>query len=221
MSVTRMPRAPSSQSSSMMRLVSARGTIARTATQPWSCSGDTVGDSMPGVNATRRLDQLGADVVVHEHVAPGDDDALHPPHQLVDGRRVGAHRAAHEHCLGLQDRLPHDLQAGLPQRGAGRDDVGDRRRRPRAAPRSRPRRRGGSPRRRRRGRRSTSRAARRTTSRPACRRSRRPSSAEPGRAANRNVDSPKPSCRISSAGAPLSSSRSRPVMPTSSSPEPT
>ena len=36
----------------MMRLVSARGTIARTATQPWSCSGDTVGDSMPGVNAT-------------------------------------------------------------------------------------------------------------------------------------------------------------------------
>ena len=45
--------------------------------------------------------------------------------------------------------------------------------------------------------------------------------ADPGFAANRNVDSAKPSCRISSAGAPLSSSRSRPVMPTSSSPEPT
>ena len=45
--------------------------------------------------------------------------------------------------------------------------------------------------------------------------------ADPGRAAKRKVDSPKPSGSSSSAGAPLSSSRSRPVMPTSSSPEPT
>ena len=38
----------------MMRWASSRTTIARTATQPSVCSGDTVGDSSPGVTATAR-----------------------------------------------------------------------------------------------------------------------------------------------------------------------
>ena len=52
MSVTRMARAPISHSSSMSRLASRRGTIARTADQPAVRSGETVGDSKPGVTAT-------------------------------------------------------------------------------------------------------------------------------------------------------------------------
>ncbi len=52
MSVTMMPRAPSSHSSSMTALRLLAPTIERTADQPCSCSGDTVGDSMPGVIAT-------------------------------------------------------------------------------------------------------------------------------------------------------------------------
>ena len=51
MSVTRIARAPSSYSSSIIRCTSARGTIACTATQPSRCSGETVGDSIPGVSA--------------------------------------------------------------------------------------------------------------------------------------------------------------------------
>ena len=51
MSVTMMPRAPSDQRSSMTRCASRRSTIARTAIQPRSCNGDTVGDSMPGVSS--------------------------------------------------------------------------------------------------------------------------------------------------------------------------
>jgi hypothetical protein len=38
----------------MMRFVLDRGTIARTATQPESRSGEMVGDSTPGVSATAR-----------------------------------------------------------------------------------------------------------------------------------------------------------------------
>ena len=49
MSVTRIARAPRSYSSSITRFVVARGTMARTATQPRSCRGLTVGDSSPGV----------------------------------------------------------------------------------------------------------------------------------------------------------------------------
>src|SRR6266702_586184 len=51
MSVTRMARAPTSYSSSMIRCTSVRATIAWTATQPSRCSGEIVGDSMPGVSA--------------------------------------------------------------------------------------------------------------------------------------------------------------------------
>jgi hypothetical protein len=36
----------------MIRWTSARGTIACTATHPSRCSGEIVGDSMPGVSAT-------------------------------------------------------------------------------------------------------------------------------------------------------------------------
>src|SRR3954469_19677808 len=49
MLVTRIARAPSAYSSSMTWFVRLRGTIARTATQPGSCSGEIVGDSRPGV----------------------------------------------------------------------------------------------------------------------------------------------------------------------------
>src|SRR5690606_41120578 len=52
MAVVRMARAPMSYRSSMMRWASLEGTMARTATQPSLCSGETVGDSSPGVRAT-------------------------------------------------------------------------------------------------------------------------------------------------------------------------
>src|SRR5581483_495314 len=52
MSVTMIPRAPRSQSLSITAFVSLRLTIDRTADQPFSCRGETVGDSMPGVIAT-------------------------------------------------------------------------------------------------------------------------------------------------------------------------
>src|SRR5690606_8746229 len=52
MEVTMIARAPTSYSSSITRLVSSRRTIARTARQLPSCSGETVGDSRPGVTAT-------------------------------------------------------------------------------------------------------------------------------------------------------------------------
>ena len=44
-----MARAPRAYSSSITWLVRSRRTIARTATQPGSASGETVGDSSPGV----------------------------------------------------------------------------------------------------------------------------------------------------------------------------
>ena len=54
MVVTRIARAPTSYSASMTAFVSVRRTIARTAAQSLLCSGDTVGDSRPGVIATAR-----------------------------------------------------------------------------------------------------------------------------------------------------------------------
>ena len=47
--LTRIARAPRAYSSSMRWCVSIRGTMTRTATQSLSRSGDTVGDSSPGV----------------------------------------------------------------------------------------------------------------------------------------------------------------------------
>ena len=115
MSVTRIARAPTSYSSSMTWLVRARGTMARTATQPLSCNGETVGDSRPGRQRTGALDVLDPHVVVHQHVLPGDQHALQASGQHVDLRvRLGA-AAADQDRLGLQDRLAEDLQPGGPQ----------------------------------------------------------------------------------------------------------
>ena len=124
MSVSRMPRAPMSNSSSISRWAPARGTIARTATQPSRWSGEMVGPSMPGVSATAASTPGPLDVVVHHHVGPGDQDALEPPlEDLEPGRRLAA--AGDEHGLGLQDRLAEHLQPGLPQGAARLDHVGD------------------------------------------------------------------------------------------------
>ena len=125
MSVSRMPRAPMSNSSSISRWAPARGTIARTATQPSRWSGE-IGRAL---DARREgdggFDAGPLDVVVHHHVAPGHQDALEPAlEDLQPGRRVAA--AGDQHGLGLQDRLAEDLQPGLTQRAAGLDDVGDR-----------------------------------------------------------------------------------------------
>src|SRR5690606_29197099 len=54
MALTRIARAPSAYSSSMTWFMSVRGTMTRTATQPVSRRGDTVGDSRPGVTADAR-----------------------------------------------------------------------------------------------------------------------------------------------------------------------
>ena len=105
MSVSRMPRAPRSYSSSISRWAPARGTIARTATQPSRCSGETVGLSMPGVSAHRLLDPVGGDVVVHHHVGAGHQDALEPAPEHLEALGLGRAGAGDQHRLGLQDHL--------------------------------------------------------------------------------------------------------------------
>ena len=108
----------------MIRCVPARGTIARTATQPALCSGETVGDSRPGVSATAASSVPRPDVVVHHHVAARDQHALRAAAEDLEA--VGhLAAAADQHRLGVQDRLAEDLQPGRAQRGAGLDDVGD------------------------------------------------------------------------------------------------
>ena len=124
MSVTRIPRAPMVHSSSITRWAPARGTIARTATQPSRCSGETVGLSMPGVSATARPTCSCGDVVVHHHVAAGHHHALEPAAEDVEpGRRLAA--PGDQHGLGLQDRVAERLEARLGQGAAGLDHVGD------------------------------------------------------------------------------------------------
>ena len=126
MSVTRMARAPTSYSSSMIRCTSSRSTIACTATQPSRCSGETVGDSMPGVSATGRVEQVGPHVVGEHHVAAGHQHALQAAQQL---RRPAVARARRPRRTSTADesqqRLADGYQAGLAQRGAGLDHVGD------------------------------------------------------------------------------------------------
>ena len=70
----------------------ARGTIARTATQPSRCSGETVGHSMPGVSATAFSTWSRRDVVVHHHVAAGDQDALEPAQEHLEAGRAPRRR---------------------------------------------------------------------------------------------------------------------------------
>ena len=124
MSVSRMPRAPMSKSSSISRWAPARGTIARTATQPSRCSG---GDGR-ALDARRERDRVrdvvALDVVVHHHVAAGDQDALEAALEDLEPGRHGA-GPGDQHRLGLQDGVAEDLQPRLAQRAAGLDDVGD------------------------------------------------------------------------------------------------
>ena len=126
MSVTRIARAPELvQLVHDLRWCASAGTMARTATQPLSCSGDTVGDSSPGVSAQACSTSSTRHVVVHHHVAARGQDALQPAAQDLDGRRSRAVLAADQHRLAAQDRLAEDLEALVAQRGAGLDDVGD------------------------------------------------------------------------------------------------
>ena len=125
MSVTRMPRAPRSQRSSITRLVSARGTIARTATQPSPVQRRHGRRLDAGCQRAGILDELDLHVVVHHHVGPRHDDALQTTDELVHGSSGGEAGPADQHRLGLEDRLTEDLEAGLAQRAPGLDDVGD------------------------------------------------------------------------------------------------
>ena len=102
--------------------MSARGTITRTAAHAGSCSGETVGDSMPGAMRGGLVEQRAGQVVVDHHVLPGDEDALQPPLEHLEAGR-GA-RAGDQHRGGLQDDRAEDLEALGPQRRAGLDDVG-------------------------------------------------------------------------------------------------
>ena len=189
---------------------------------PRDAAATTVGLSMPGVSATASCDLLLGDVVVHHHVAAGHHHALEAAPEDVEARTASSPPRGDQHGLGLQDRLAEDLEPGL---GAGccRSRPRRRSRRPRRAGRwSRRRRRGGS--------RSASmpRSARYCRTIPTydvamrvpCELRGVVVPARPGRRSG-SVLRPKPSPSTSSALAPESSSRSRPVMPTSRVPSPT
>ena len=70
---------------------------------PRDAAGRRSGSRCPGVEGDGRVDAAGRDVVVHHHVVPRDQDALEPaPEDLEPGRRVAA--AGDQHGLGLEDR---------------------------------------------------------------------------------------------------------------------
>ena len=104
-------------------MVSTRGTIARTATQSGSRSGDTVGDSSPGVIACARSSRLARQVVVDEHVLARDEHTLQA---TLQRRYAGALRlGADEHGRRVEDDRADDLEALGAQGRPGLDDVGD------------------------------------------------------------------------------------------------
>ena len=91
-----------------------------------ACSGETVGDSSPGVSATACSTRSLGDVVVHHHVAAGDEHALQPALEHLEGRRGSARR------LGVTSTAsdcridsPKTSSPACAQRAAGLDDVGD------------------------------------------------------------------------------------------------
>ncbi len=109
----------------MMRCASLDGTIARTATQPSLCSGETVGDPGRG-QGDGLLQLLDPAVVVHHHVRAGDQDALEAAQELphLGVLAVGA-GTADDDGLGGHDRVADDFQVSVAQGGAGLDDVRD------------------------------------------------------------------------------------------------
>lgn len=125
MAVVRMARAPSSYRSSMIRCASLAATMERTATQPSWCRGDGRRLQARG-EGDRALQVLDAAVVVHHHVAAGDQDALEPAQELLHlGLVVRGADAADDDGFRLHDRFADDLESGVAQAGAGLDDVGD------------------------------------------------------------------------------------------------
>ena len=167
--------------------------MARTATQPSRCSGETVGPSRPGVSATASSTPVLGHVVVHHHVGARDEDAVEAPLEHLEALGVRRAGAGDQHRLGLEDRRRRRSPARRPS-GCCRSRRRRRSRRPRRAGCwSRRRRRGGSPRRRCRAPRDDGAPPRRTTWRCACRPGRRARSSVPGRAAKRNRERPKPS----------------------------
>ena len=125
MSVSRMPRAPRSYSSSISRWAPSRGhhrahrdpalAMQRRDRRALDARGQRDG----------LVDLLVGDVVVHHHVAAGHQDALEPAPEDLEARPAVVAAAGDQHRLGLQDRLAEDLQPGLAQGAAGLDDVGD------------------------------------------------------------------------------------------------
>ncbi|EGJ78698.1 putative ATP phosphoribosyltransferase [Streptomyces sp. Tu6071] len=74
----------------------------------------------------RPLQVLDAAVVVHHHVAAGDEDALEAAQEALHARVVGLRAgAADDDGLGGEDRFADDFEARVAQRRARLDDVGD------------------------------------------------------------------------------------------------
>src|SRR5690606_41214837 len=71
----------------------------------------------------RRVDELGGQVVVDEHVLVRDDDALDAAAQRLEPGNVLP--CGDEHGARLEDDGAEDLEALLAQGGARLDDVGD------------------------------------------------------------------------------------------------
>ena len=73
-------------------------------------------------DAGGRVDQLGGQVVVHQHVLVGDHDPLQPAPQGLEPGHVGGR--GDEHRGRLQDHGTEHLEPLLTQGRSGLDDVG-------------------------------------------------------------------------------------------------
>ena len=109
----------------MTALVPERGTIARTANQSRFCSGDTVGDSRPGVIAQARSTRVAGHVVVEHHVAAGGDHAQQPAAQHLDGGRSSLPSRRTSTASLRRIGSPKTSRPWERRVCAGLDDVGD------------------------------------------------------------------------------------------------
>src|ERR1700712_1727634 len=79
----------------------------------------------PGGEGDGVLDPVRGHVVVHHHVAAGDQDAVQTATEDLEAGRLLRTRSGDQDRLRLQDHLADELESRRLERGAGLDDVGN------------------------------------------------------------------------------------------------
>ena len=87
--ISRMPVAPASLSAGISVLIWFLATTVSTAKPPSPASSLTVGDLSDGHEGEHRVELLGADVHLHEHLAAGVERAVEQRHQLLHRVALG------------------------------------------------------------------------------------------------------------------------------------